>query len=60
LNVLARARSQILLATSPPDLERPFLERDLAADDPRLIALACSTACAETPFESPAQEAAAE
>jgi hypothetical protein len=60
LNVLARARSQILLATSPPDLERPFLERDLAADDPRLIALACSTACAETLFETPAQEAAAE
>jgi hypothetical protein len=60
LNVLARARSHILLATSPPDLERPFLERDLAADDPRLIALACSNACAEVPFETPAQEAAPE
>ncbi len=60
LNVLARARSQILLATSPPDLERPFLERDLAADDPRLIDLACSTACAEIPFETPVQEAPTE
>jgi hypothetical protein len=60
LNVLARARSQILLATSPPDLERPFLERALAADDPRLVALACATACAETPFEQPAQENPAE
>lgn len=60
LNVLARARSQILMANSPPDLERPFLERSLAADDPRLIALACATACAEALFEQPSQEASAE
>ncbi len=40
LNVLARTRSQLLLASAPLALERAFLERELASDDPRLIALA--------------------
>jgi hypothetical protein len=43
LNVLARARTSLLLATAPLALERPFLERALACDDPRLIALARSS-----------------
>jgi hypothetical protein len=43
LNVLARARSHILLAGSPLALERAFLERVLIADDPRIVALAYST-----------------
>lgn len=60
LNVLARARSQILLAASPPDLERPFLERSLAADDPRLVALACATEFCEMAFEAPVEETPAE
>jgi hypothetical protein len=60
LNVLARARSQILLANLPPDLERAFLERSLAADDPRLIELTCGTACAEVSFEQQFQETPAE
>jgi hypothetical protein len=60
LNVLARSRSQILLANLPPDLERAFLERSLAADDPRLIELACGTACAEVAFEPSSLEAPTE
>jgi hypothetical protein len=44
LNVLGRTRSQLLLPTMPLELERPFLERTLAADDPRLIHLAMCTA----------------
>lgn len=60
LNILARARSQVLLANSPPDLERPFLERALAADDPRIIEIACAAACTEIVFEPPSQETPAE
>lgn len=44
LNVLGRTRSQLLLPTMPLELDRPFLERTLAADDPRLIHLAMRTA----------------
>ncbi len=40
LNVLGRTRAQVLLATAPLALEPDFLERELASDDPRLVALA--------------------
>lgn len=40
LNVLGRARSQLLLASAPLELEDGFLARELASDDPRLVALA--------------------
>jgi hypothetical protein len=43
LNVLGRARSQLLLATSPLVLERPFLDRALWSDDPRLVQLVRTT-----------------
>jgi hypothetical protein len=40
LNVLARSRGTILLANAPLALERSFLTRSLATDDPRFIAWA--------------------
>lgn len=60
LNVLARARTQILLAASPLDLERAFLERSLTTDDPRLMGLAVATGCREELFEKPVEEPALE
>ena len=39
-NVLARARSAVLLGRAPVILDREYLRRDLASDDPRLVALA--------------------
>ncbi|MFP4324201.1 MAG: hypothetical protein ACLFTK_17230 [Anaerolineales bacterium] len=39
LNILARARDEMLLPGLPPHLETPFLERHLLSDDPRLLAL---------------------
>lgn len=50
LNVLARARSHILLATSGLALEQGFLDRSLIADDARLIALAHSIGCVKETF----------
>jgi len=47
LNVLGRTRSQLLLPSMPLELERPFLERQLATDDPRLVELAVRTAFVE-------------
>ncbi|GEM_PF-1394621 len=37
LNVLSRARSYLLLPDSAMALDRPFLERTLMSDDPRLL-----------------------
>lgn len=47
LNVLARARSQILLAATPLAFEGSYLERSLVTDDPRLVALARATGYVE-------------
>ena len=46
-NVLARTRSQLLLPSMPLALEAPFLTRELASDDPRLVELAARTAFVE-------------
>lgn len=43
LNVLARARAAVLLAGAPAVLDPEYLGRDLASDDPRLVALVEST-----------------
>jgi hypothetical protein len=43
VNVLARARGNVLLAGAELALEVPFLARELASDDPRLVSWARST-----------------
>ena len=43
LNVLARARTQVLLASSPVMFSQHYLNRALVSDDPRLVALALAT-----------------
>jgi hypothetical protein len=43
LNVLARARTQVLLGTSPIMFNQHYLNRALVSDDPRLVALAMAT-----------------
>lgn len=45
LNVLARARSQVLLITAPLVFSQQYLNRLLVTDDPRLVALARATGC---------------
>ncbi len=50
LNVLARARTQILLSSSPLILNRQLLMRSLVSDDPRLIDLARATGFIEEPL----------
>jgi hypothetical protein len=60
LNVLARARSSLLLATAPLALERPFLTRTLASDDPRLQKLVSVSHYIELPFFEPPPEPPAE
>ena len=43
LNVLARARATVLLGAAPAVLDSEYLRRDLASDDPRLVALVEAT-----------------
>ena len=43
VNVLARARTAVLLGRAPVVLGHEYLRRDLASDDPRLVALAEAT-----------------
>lgn len=43
LNVLARARTQLLLAKAPLIFNQGYLNRVLCSDDPRLVALARAT-----------------
>ena len=43
LNVLARARAAVLLGKAPAVLDPEYLGRDLASDDPRLVALVEAT-----------------
>jgi hypothetical protein len=45
LNVLARARSQVLLAEAPPVMATSYLSRSIVTDDPRLVAIARATGC---------------
>ncbi len=56
LNVLARARTSLLLAAAPLALERPFLERVLACDDPRLLALARSSGVTVEKLDNESEE----
>lgn len=53
LNLLARARSTVLIAHAPPALERAFLERPIYSDDPRLVALVQATGYEEVPLVEP-------
>ena len=43
LNVLARARATVLLGSAPAVLDFEYLDRDLACDDPRVVALVEAT-----------------
>ncbi|MDZ4672121.1 MAG: hypothetical protein SH821_14735 [Phototrophicales bacterium] len=43
LNVLSRARTQVLLGTSPIMFNQHYLNRALVSDDPRLVTLAMAT-----------------
>ena len=43
LNVLARARTAVLLGAAPAVLDPEYLGRDLASDDPRIVALVEAT-----------------
>lgn len=43
LNVLARARTAVLLGRAPAVLDPVYLDRDLACDDPRIVGLAAAT-----------------
>jgi hypothetical protein len=45
LNVLTRARSQVLLAEAPVVFGQEYLKRQIITDDPRLVALARATGC---------------
>ncbi len=45
LNVLARARSQVLLAEAPVVFGQEYLKRQIITDDPRLVAIARATGC---------------
>lgn len=47
LNVLGRARGQVLVANTPLALEVGFLNRSFICDDPRLVAIAEMTGCIE-------------
>lgn len=56
LNLLGRARGSLLLPRSPVALERAFLNRSIASDDPRIIRLAQEAGCAFAPLVDPAPE----
>lgn len=47
LNILARARTNILVANTQLALEPGFLEQVYVTDDPRIVALARATGCLE-------------
>lgn len=47
LNVLSRARSQLLLADAPVVFSQQYLNRALVTDDPRLVAIAQATGSLE-------------
>ena len=49
INVLARARSCLLLPDVPLELGNAFIARTLWSDDPRLVALARQTGVEEIP-----------
>lgn len=56
LNVLGRSRAGLLLANAPLALDRVFLNRSMASDDPRLIPIAQAGGCVETPIFEPVQQ----
>lgn len=43
LNILGRARTQVLIGTSPMMFNQHYLNRAIVTDDPRLVALAMAT-----------------
>lgn len=51
LNVLGRARANILLPNAPLALEGPYLSQSLYCDDPRLAAIAQATGVIEEPLK---------
>jgi hypothetical protein len=53
LNVLARARTSLLLANAPLALEFPYLSRVLASDDSRLLELARAKGSTREPLVAP-------
>jgi len=47
LNVLARSRSQLMMAEAPLVMSTEYLNRSIITDDPQLVALAQATGCLE-------------
>ncbi len=47
MNVLARSRSQLMIASTPLTFDAEFLCATLMSDDPRLVKLALATGCLE-------------
>lgn len=47
MNVLARSRSQLMIASTPLTFDAEFLCATLMSDDPRLVRLALATGCLE-------------
>jgi hypothetical protein len=45
LNMLARARSNVVVANTPLALEAGFLQQSFLCDDPRIVAIARATGC---------------
>jgi len=50
LNVLARSRSQLLIAAAPLVMSQEYLNRSIVTDDPQLVALAQATGTLEETF----------
>jgi len=50
LNILARSRSQLMIAAAPLVLSQEYLNRSLVTDDPQLVALAQATGTLEETF----------
>ncbi|MDX2159815.1 MAG: hypothetical protein SF162_00680 [bacterium] len=53
LNILARARTSLLIHGAALALDRPFLERVVMTDDPRLVQLASASRLIEDSFVPP-------
>jgi hypothetical protein len=56
LNVLARARSTVLIANAPPALEAAFLMRVVYTDDPRIVAMVQASGYEEVALVDPPME----
>ncbi|MCS7072107.1 MAG: hypothetical protein NZM00_11415 [Anaerolinea sp.] len=56
INLLGRTRGSLLLPRAPLALERAYLERSIACDDPRIISLALYVGCPYVALADPTSE----